>query len=135
MEGVNSIPRGQIISCLKSCKMISKGCHYHILRVKDLGSKSPPLESVPIVKDFLEVFPDDLPGIPPEWEIDFVIDLLSDTQPISFPPYQMALTELKELKAQLKYLLYKGYIQPRISPWRAPELFVKNKDGPLRYSP
>ncbi|XP_069145971.1 uncharacterized protein [Solanum lycopersicum] len=79
------------------------GCHYHILRVKDLGSKSPPLESVPIVKDFLEVFPDDLPGIPPEWEIDFVIDLLSDTQPISFPPYQMALTELKELKAQLKY--------------------------------
>lgn len=52
--------------------MISKGCLYNILSVKDLESKTPPIESVPIAKDFLEVFPDDLSGIPPKWEIDLV---------------------------------------------------------------
>ena len=68
------------------------------MRVRDLESEIPPLESVPVVKDFSEVFPDDLPEIPPEREIDFDIDLLSDTQPISIPPYQMTPAELKELK-------------------------------------
>ncbi|WMV37694.1 hypothetical protein MTR67_031079, partial [Solanum verrucosum] len=84
-----------------------------------LESEIPLLESVPVVKDFLEVFPDDLPGIPPEREIDFGIDLLPDTQPISIPPYRMAPAELKELKTQLKDLLDKGFIQPSISPWGA----------------
>ncbi|WMV19509.1 hypothetical protein MTR67_012894 [Solanum verrucosum] len=84
------------------------------------------------LKDFLDVFPDDLPGIPPEREIDFGIELLLDTQPISIPPYRMAPVELKELKTQLKDLLDKGFIQPNISPWGAPVLFVKNKDGSLR---
>ena len=55
--------------------MISKGCRYHVVRVKDLESEVPPLESVPIVRDFPKVFPNDLPGVPPEWEIDFGIDL------------------------------------------------------------
>ena len=62
----NLAPKVQIISCVKACKLISKGCLYHILRFKDLESETPPLESVPIVKDFGEVFPDDLPRIPPE---------------------------------------------------------------------
>jgi len=101
------------------------------VRVKDLESEIPSLESVPIVKDFPEVFPDDLLKIPPEREIDFGIDLLPDTQPISIPPYRMSPTELKELKAQLKDLLDKGFIQPSISPWGAPALFVKKKDGSL----
>ncbi|WMV41180.1 hypothetical protein MTR67_034565, partial [Solanum verrucosum] len=79
----------------------------------------PLLESVPVVKHFPEVFPNDLPGIPPEREIDFGIDLLLDTQPISIPPYRMAPRELKELIAQLKDLLDKGFIQPSISPWGA----------------
>ncbi|KAH0784229.1 hypothetical protein KY290_003827 [Solanum tuberosum] len=109
-----------------------QGCLYHIVRVKDLESEIPPLESVPVVKDFLEVFPDDLPRIPPEREINFGIDLLSDIQPISIPPYRMAPAELKELKAQLKDLLDKGFIQPSISHWGAPVLFVKKKDGSLR---
>ncbi|WMV49693.1 hypothetical protein MTR67_043078, partial [Solanum verrucosum] len=84
-----------------------------------LESEIPPFESVPVVKDFPNVFLDDLIGIPPEWEIDFDIDLLSDTQPISIPPYRMAPVELKELKSQLKDLLDKGFIQPSISPWGA----------------
>ena len=105
---------------------------YHIVRVMDVQSKVPSSESVPVVSEFPEVFPDDLPDIPPEWEIDFGIDLLPDTQPISIPPYRMAPTKLKELKEQLKDLLDKGFIQPSISPWGAPILFVKNKDGSLR---
>lgn len=71
---------------------------YHILRVNDLEYKVPPLELVPIVKEFLEVFSDDLPEIPPEWEIDFGKDLLLDMKTIYFPPYQIALAELKEIQ-------------------------------------
>ncbi|WMV50937.1 hypothetical protein MTR67_044322 [Solanum verrucosum] len=81
---------------------------------------------------FPEVFPEDLPGVPPEREIDFGIDLLPDTQPISIPPYRMAPAELKELKEQLKDFLDKGFIRPSISPWGAPVLFVKKKNGSLR---
>ncbi|KAH0706582.1 hypothetical protein KY289_011658 [Solanum tuberosum] len=112
--------------------MSTPGCIYHIVRVKDIESETPPLESVSVVREFSEVFPKDLPKIPLEWEIDFGIDLLSDTEPISIPPYRMAPAELKELKAQLKDFLNNGFIQPSISPWGAPILFVKNKDGYLR---
>ncbi|KAH0776329.1 hypothetical protein KY290_007740 [Solanum tuberosum] len=86
-------------------------------------------ELVSIVNEFLEVFPNDLPGIPPEREIDFGIDLLPNTQPISIPPYRIASAELKE---QLKDLLDKGFIQPSISPWGAPVLFVRKMDRSLR---
>ena len=65
------------------------------------------------MREFPEVFPNDLLGIPPEWEIDIGIDLLPDTNLILIPPYQMALVKLKELKAQLKDLLDKFFIQPR----------------------
>ena len=112
--------------------MISKGCLYHILRVKDLDSDIPPIELVPVGREFPEVFPNDHPGMPPKWEVDFCIDLLPDTNPISISPYWMAPTELKELKAQLKDLLDKGFIRPSMSPWRAPVLFVKKKDEYLR---
>ena len=95
--------------------MISKSCLYHIVRVKYLESDIPPLESIPVVKDFPEVFPDDLLGIPLEREIDFGIDLLSDTKHISILPYRMALAELKEVKLQLKDLLDNGFIKPSIS--------------------
>ena len=84
------------------------------------------------MNEFVDVFPEDLPGIPPEREIEFGIDLLPDTQPISIPPYRMAPAELKELKEQLKDLLEKGFIRPSISPWGAPVLFVRKKDGSLR---
>ena len=83
------------------------------MRVKDLDSVVLPIELVPVVREFPEVFPNDLPRIPPEREIDFGIDLSPDTNPISIPPYRMASAELKELKAQLKDLLDKFFIQPR----------------------
>ena len=78
--------------------MISKGCLYHVVRAKDLESEAPPLDLAHVVKDFMEVFHDDLPRISPEWEIDFGMDLLPDIKPISIPPYQMAPAKLKELK-------------------------------------
>ena len=89
---------------------------YHLVHVKDSNSESPSLKIVPVVNEYSDVFPKDLPGISPKREIDFDIDLLSDTQPISIPPYRMALAELKELKDQLKDLLDKGFIRPSISP-------------------
>ena len=112
--------------------MISKGCLYHIVRFKDLDSEIPPIDSVPVVSEFREVFPNVLPCIPQEWEIDFGIDLRLKMNPISIPPYQMTSTKLKELNAKLKDLLNKGFIRPSISPWGAPVLFVKKKDGSLR---
>ncbi|WMV50116.1 hypothetical protein MTR67_043501 [Solanum verrucosum] len=78
------------------------------------------------------VFPNDLPGVPPKREIEFGIDLLPDNQPNSIPPYRMAPAELKELKEQLMDLLEKSFIRPSQSPWGAPVLFVKKKDGSLR---
>ncbi|XP_070002525.1 uncharacterized protein [Nicotiana sylvestris] len=80
----------------------------------------------------MDVFPYELPGIPPEREIDFGIDLLPGMQPISILPYRMAPAVLKELKEQLKDLLEKGFIKPSTSPWGAPILFVRKKDGSLR---
>ncbi|XP_070003070.1 uncharacterized protein [Nicotiana sylvestris] len=91
-------PRGRFISYLKARKMISKGYIYHLVRVKDADAQIPTLQSVPIVNEFPEVFPEDLPGIPPDREIDFGTDLLPGTKPISIPPYIMAPAELKELK-------------------------------------
>ena len=112
--------------------MISEGCLDHIVRVQDLNSEIPPIESVPVVNEFLEVFPNDLPGIPPEQEIYFGIDLITETNHISIPPNRMSLHELKDLKAQVNDFLDKGFRKPSISLWSAPVLFVKKKDGSLR---
>ena len=131
-KGNDVVEKGRFISCHKAQKLISKGCIYHIVRVRDVDSDSPSLESVPIVNEFLDVFPDDLPGIPLEREIDFGIDLLPDTNPISIPPYRMDPVELKELEEKLQDLLDKGFIRPSKSPWGTPVLFLRKKDGSLR---
>ena len=72
-----------------------------------------------------------MPGLPPDRDIDFCIDVEPGTRPISIPPYRMAPAELKELKEQLQDLLSKGFIRPSVSPWGAPVLFVKKKDGSM----
>ena len=121
-----------LISAISARCLLQKGCKGYLAHVVDTHSSEARLEDVPVVRDFLDVFPDDLPGLPPEREIDFPIDLVPGTAPISLPPYRMAPAELKELKAQLQELVDGRFIRPSISPWGAPVLFVKKKDGTWR---
>ncbi|XP_073132184.1 uncharacterized protein [Henckelia pumila] len=90
------------------------------------------LEDLLIVREFLDVFPEELPGMVPDREIEFEIQLEPGAAPISKAPYRMAPAELKELKEQLQELLDKKQIRPSASPWGAPVLFVKKKDGSMR---
>jgi hypothetical protein len=90
------------------------------------------LKDIPIICEYPDVFPDDLPGMPPDRDIEFVIELQPGTAPISKRPYCMPPNELAELKIQLEDLLNKGFIRPSASPWGCPALFVKKKDNNLR---
>nr|XP_027100973.1 uncharacterized protein LOC113720231 [Coffea arabica] len=89
------------------------------------------LEDMPVISEFSDVFPEELESLPPEREIEFKVDLVPGTTPISKTPYRMAPAELKELKVQLQDLLERGFIHESESPWGAPVLFVKKKDGSL----
>ena len=89
-------------------------------------------EEVPVVKDYLDVFPEELLGMPPDRDIEFLIELLLGTRPISKRPYQMPANDLEEIKKQIKDLLEKVNIRPSASPWGAPVLLVEKKDGSLR---
>ena len=84
------------------------------------------------MEEFPDVFPDDLPGMPPDRDIEFIIELLPGTAPIAKRPYRMGVNELEELKKQLKELSDKGFIRPSASPWGAPVIFVDKKDGTQR---
>jgi hypothetical protein len=90
-----------------------------------------PVERIPVVCYYPDVFPDELPGMPPDRDIEFAIELQPRTTPISKRPYRMPPAELAELKKQLQELLYKGFIRPSTSRWGCPALFVK-KDESLR---
>nr|GEY80591.1 hypothetical protein [Tanacetum cinerariifolium] len=88
--------------------------------------------SRPVVQNFLDVFLDELPRLPPKREVKFTIELILGAQPISKAPYRTTPVELKELKDQLQELLERGFIRPSVSPWGALVLFVKKKDGSMR---
>ena len=90
------------------------------------------LEEVPVVRDYLDVFPEELPGMPPDRDIEFLIDLIPGTGPIAKRLYRMPPQELEELKKQIRELQAQGFIRPSSSPWGAPVLFVEKKDGTLR---
>jgi hypothetical protein len=90
------------------------------------------IREIPVVQEFLDVFPDDLLGMPPEKDIEFKIELQSGTALVAKSPYKMTREELAYLKIQLKNLLDKGYIRRSSSPWGCPTLFVKKKDEALR---
>jgi hypothetical protein len=90
------------------------------------------LEEVPVVNEYLDVFPEELSGMPPDRDIEFVINLVPGTSPIAKRLYRMAASELAELKKQLEELQQSGFIRPSSSPWGAPVLFVKKKDGSMR---
>jgi hypothetical protein len=90
------------------------------------------LEDIHVIREFLDVFPNDLPGMPPERAIEFKIELQPGIAPISKAPYKMSPVELKELKIQLQGLLDKGYIRPSIPPWGCSTLFMEKKYKELR---
>ncbi|GKB99164.1 putative reverse transcriptase domain-containing protein [Tanacetum coccineum] len=114
--------RLNIISCTKAQKYLSKGCDVFLAHITTKESKDKSeeqrLEDVSIVRDFPKVFPEDLPGIPPARQVEFQIDLVPG--------------EMKEMAKQLQELSNKGFIRPISSPWGAPVLFVKKKDGSFR---
>ncbi|KAE8658569.1 RNA-directed DNA polymerase-like protein [Hibiscus syriacus] len=109
-----------------------EGCQGFIASVLDVRAKEKEIEEIPIVREFSNVFPVELQGLPPNREVEFQIEVMSGTAPIAMSPYKMALKELQELKIQLQALLDKGFIRPSVSPWGAPVLFFKKKDGSMR---
>ena len=121
-----------VISAIQARRLLRKGCEAFLAMVLDSKRGQIALENILVVKDIPDVFPEELPGIPPVREVELSIEILPGTAPTSRAPYKMALTELKELKIQLQELLDKGFIRPSVSPWGAPVLFVKKKDGTLR---
>ncbi|GJX22011.1 putative reverse transcriptase domain-containing protein [Tanacetum coccineum] len=128
--------RLNIISCTKEQKYLSKGCdvflaHITMKEVKD-KSEEKRLEDVPIVRDFPDVFPEDLSGIPPARQVEFQIDLVPGVAPVARAPYRLAPSEMKELAEQLQELSDKGFLRPSSSSWGASVLFVKKKDGLFR---
>ncbi|KAL4027795.1 hypothetical protein IC575_010985 [Cucumis melo] len=122
----------KVISAMKASKLLSLGTWGILASVVDIREPEVSLSSEPVVREYPDVFPDKLPGLPPPREVDFAIELEPGTASISRAPYRMAPAELKELKVQLQELLDKGFIRPSVSPWGAPVLFVKKKDGSMR---
>ncbi|GJQ94297.1 putative reverse transcriptase domain-containing protein [Tanacetum coccineum] len=132
VKGDSNSSRLKVISCIKARKYIERGCHLFLAHVTEKEKSEKRLEDVPVIRDFPEVFPDDLPGLPPPRQVEFKIDLVSGAAPVVHAPYRLAPSEMKELSEQLKELLEKGFIRPSSSPWGAPVLFVKKKDGSFR---
>ncbi|KAJ3704225.1 hypothetical protein LUZ61_007930 [Rhynchospora tenuis] len=116
-----------IVSALQAKHLMLSGDEVILAAVVSTDLSIPNLGEVPIVQEYPDVFPEELPGLPPEREIEFSIELQPGTTPIAKTPYRMAPAEMRELKAQLEDLLEKGFIRPSTSPWGAPVLFVRKK--------
>ncbi|KAJ0576069.1 putative nucleotidyltransferase, Ribonuclease H [Helianthus annuus] len=121
----------RIISYIKAQKCLRKGCIAFLAHIVDKKAKELKLEEIPVVKEFPEVFPEDFPGVPPQRQVEFRIDLIPSAAPVAKSPYRLAPSEMQELSTQLQELLDKGFIRPSYSPWGALVLFMK-KDGSFR---
>nr|GEY81342.1 putative reverse transcriptase domain-containing protein [Tanacetum cinerariifolium] len=128
----SSVSRLKVISCIKVRKYIERGFQLFIAQVTEKEPSKKRLQDVPVICNFPEVFPDDLPGLPPPPRVEFKIELIPRAAPVARAPYRMAPSKLKELSDQLKELSEKGFIRPSCLPWGAPVLFVKKKDGSFR---
>jgi hypothetical protein len=121
-------PSGKEVVTKLYLPKLEGACHH--LSVDD--KESNPIEAIRIVSEFPDVFLEELPGMPPERKVEFAIELIPGTAPISKRAYRVSGPELGELKKQIDELLEKGYIRPSTSPWVAPVLFVEKKDGTKR---
>ncbi|KAI3797676.1 hypothetical protein L1987_32938 [Smallanthus sonchifolius] len=122
----------KLMSCITVQKYIRKKYMVFLAHVIQKEDKKRSVQDIPIVRDFPEVFPDDLPGLPPVRQVEFRIDLVPGANPVAKAPYRLAPSEMQELASQLEELADKGFIRPSHSPWGAPVLFVKKKDGSFR---
>nr|GEX41086.1 reverse transcriptase domain-containing protein [Tanacetum cinerariifolium]GEX41582.1 reverse transcriptase domain-containing protein [Tanacetum cinerariifolium] len=125
-----------IISCSKAQEYMAKGCQIflaHISAKKEEDKlEGKQLKDIPIVRDFPEVLPENLPGLPPTRLVEFQIDLIPRAAPVARAPYRLAPFEIKELSEQLQELFDKGFIRPSSLPWGTSVLFVKKKDVSFR---
>ncbi|XP_052489373.1 uncharacterized protein LOC105786928 [Gossypium raimondii] len=118
-----------VISALRADKLVCKGCEAFLAYVGVSNSEGLFVGDIRTVKDFSDVFPDELPRLPPSREVEFGNELLPGTTPMSIAPYRMALKKLVELKAQIQELLDRGFIRPSVSPKEAPVLFLRVKEA------
>ncbi|GJU74447.1 putative reverse transcriptase domain-containing protein [Tanacetum coccineum] len=134
-SGVKNESRLEVITSIRTQGYIDKGCQVFLVQMKkkeETVASEKRIEDVPVVRDFPKVFPEDFPGLPPTRQVDFHIELIPGAAPIARAPYHLAPAEMKELAEQLKELSDKGFIRLSSSPWGAPILFVKKKDGSFR---
>nr|GEX39588.1 putative reverse transcriptase domain-containing protein [Tanacetum cinerariifolium] len=120
IEGNKNNSRLKIVSFIKARKYIENGCEIFLAQVTNQESKEKQLEDVPVIRDFLEVFPKELPGLSPPRQVEFRIDLIPGDAPMARAPYRLAPSKMKELFKQLQKLSEKGFIRPSSSPWGAP---------------
>ncbi|KAG7593905.1 hypothetical protein ISN45_Aa01g026930 [Arabidopsis thaliana x Arabidopsis arenosa] len=131
-QGIRTTSGSLVISAIQAERMLEKGCEAYIATIttNEVGANAE-LRDIPIANEFTDVF-EAVRGLPPDRSDPFTIELEPGTTPISKAPYRMAPAEMAELKKQLEELLDKGFIRPSSSPWGAPVLFVKKKDGSFR---
>nr|GEU99578.1 reverse transcriptase domain-containing protein [Tanacetum cinerariifolium] len=119
VKGNKGVSKMKVISCIKARKYMEKGSQLFLAYVTEKEPKEKRLEDVPVIRDFPEVFPDDLLGLPPPRQVEFEIELVLGVAPIARTPYRLAPSEMKELADQLQDLSEKGFIRPSTSPWGA----------------
>nr|GEZ47708.1 putative reverse transcriptase domain-containing protein [Tanacetum cinerariifolium] len=132
VESDKGMSRLKVLSCIKAHKYLERGCNLFLAHVTEKKPKEKQLEDVLVIRNFPEVFHDDLPGLPPLRQVEFQIDLVSGAAPVARALYRLAPSKMRELSVQLQELLKKVFNHPSSSPWGAPVLFVKKKDGSVR---
>jgi hypothetical protein len=119
-------------SCIEARKYLLGKHQAFLAQILEKKSEGKKIRDIPVVKYFPDVFPEDVSDLPPVRQVELRIDLVPGAVPVAKAPYRLALVEMQELSNQLQELLDKGFIRPSFSPWGAPMLFVKKKDGSFR---
>nr|GFB68229.1 putative reverse transcriptase domain-containing protein [Tanacetum cinerariifolium] len=124
VKGDDCVSRLKVVSCMRVKKYVDRGSYLFVVQVIEKEPAERHLEDVPVICEFPDVFPEDLPRLPPPRQVELEIKLVPRAAPVARAPYRLAPSEMKELAKQLQELLDKGFIRPSSSPWGAPVLFV-----------